>query len=120
MRAQWEMSTIGARNPLNRFGAKYSSQADEDGITLEILKRIVIKGGTFAELGVGDGLENNTLVLLASGWHGFWIGGQDLCFNHKLNPRRFAFIKAWVSRIIRSILRSCWPIAPARTCDPFL
>lgn len=97
MRAQWEMSTSGASNPLNRFGAKYFSQTDEDGITLEIIRRIGIKGGTFAELGVGEGLENNTLILLASGWRGFWIGGQDLCFNHRLNPKRFAFIKAWVS-----------------------
>jgi hypothetical protein len=97
MRAQWEMSTSGARNPLNRFGAKYFSQTDEDGITLEIVRRIGIKGGTFAELGVGDGLENNTLILLASGWRGFWIGAQDLCFDHRLNPKRFAFIKAWVS-----------------------
>jgi len=55
------MSTSGARNPLNRFGAKYFSQTDEDGITLEIVRRIGIRGGTFAELGVGDGLENNAL-----------------------------------------------------------
>jgi len=97
MRAQWEMSTSGARNPLNRFGPKYFSQTDEDGITLEIVRRIGIKDGTFPELGVGDGLENNTLILLASGWRGFWIGTQDLCFDHRLNPKRFAFIKAWVS-----------------------
>jgi hypothetical protein len=29
-------------------------------------------------------------------WRGFWIGGQDLAFNHKVNPQRFAFLKAWV------------------------
>jgi hypothetical protein len=97
MRAQWAQSLSATKNPLNRFGAKYFSQTDEDGITLEIVKRLGISSGTFAELGVGNGLENNTLILLANGWRGFWIGGQDLEFNHKLNPQRFAFIKAWVS-----------------------
>jgi hypothetical protein len=97
MRAEWTQSISAAKNPLNRFGAKYFSQTDEDGITLEIVRRLGIKVGTFVELGVGNGLENNTLILLANGWRGFWIGGQDLDFNHKLNPKRFAFFKAWVS-----------------------
>jgi hypothetical protein len=97
MRAVWMQSVSAAKNPLNRFGAKYFSQTDEDGITLEIVRRLGIKAGTFVELGVGNGLENNTLILLANGWRGFWIGGQDLDFNHKLNPKRFAFFKAWAS-----------------------
>ena len=97
MRAEWARLISTAKNPLNRFGAKYFSQADEDGITLEIVKRLGIKIGAFAEIGVGDGLENNTLVLLANGWHGFWIGAEDLAFDHKLNPKRFVFHKAWVS-----------------------
>jgi hypothetical protein len=90
-------SIITAKNPLNRFGAKYFSQTDEDGITLEIVRRLGIKTGTFVEVGVGNGLENNTLILLANGWRGFWIGGEHLAFNHKLSPKRFAFFKAWVS-----------------------
>ena len=97
MRAEWARLISTAKNPLNRFGAKYFSQADEDGITLEIVKRLGIKIGAFAEIGVGDGLENNTLVLLANGWHGFWIGAEDLAFNHKLNPKRFVFYKTWVT-----------------------
>jgi hypothetical protein len=97
VRAEWSRSKDEAKNPLNRFGAKYFSQGDEDGLTLEIVKRLGIKNGTFAELGVGNGFENNTLILLASGWRGFWIGGEDLAFNHKLNPRRFSFLNAWVS-----------------------
>jgi hypothetical protein len=97
MRAEWSRSIEGTSNPLNRFGAKYFSQGDEDGLTLEIVKRLGIENGAFAELGVGNGLENNTLILLASGWRGFWIGGEDLAFNHKLNPKRFCFLKGWVS-----------------------
>jgi hypothetical protein len=97
MRSEWARSTSAAKNPLNRFGAKYFSQADEDGITLEIVRRLGIKVGTFAEIGVGNGLENNTLILLASGWHGFWIGAEDLAFDHKLNRKRLVFNKTWVS-----------------------
>ena len=62
LRAQWEMFLRTAKNPLNRFGAKYFSSTDEDGITLEIAKRLGIKSGTFIEIGVGNGLENNTLI----------------------------------------------------------
>jgi hypothetical protein len=82
-----------AKNPLNRFGAKHFSQADEDGITLEIIRRIGINNGSFAEFGVGNGLENNTLVLLASGWRGFWIGAQDLDFDIRSPQRDSNFIK---------------------------
>jgi hypothetical protein len=97
MRVGWEHSLSTTKNPLNRFGAKSCSQADEDGITLEITKRLGISAGMFVELGDGDGLENNTLVLLLNGWRGFWIGGQDLGFNHKLNLRKLSFFKAWIT-----------------------
>jgi hypothetical protein len=30
-------------------------------------------------LGVGDGLENNTLKLLLEGWGGLWIDGNEDC-----------------------------------------
>jgi hypothetical protein len=97
MRAEWALAISAAKNPLNRFGAKYFSQTDEDGITLEILKRLGIKAGVFAEIGVGNGLENNTLILLAGGWRGFWIGVEDLCFDHRINPKRLAFVKGRVT-----------------------
>jgi hypothetical protein len=97
LRAEFDRCINSANNPLSRFGAKYFSQADEDGITLEIVRRLGIERGTFAEFGVGNGLENNTLILLANGWRGFWVGGEDLSFNHRLNPKRFSFFKSWVS-----------------------
>jgi hypothetical protein len=69
-------------NPLNGFGNKCFSQSDEDGITIEILKRIkCLDKGTFAEFGVGNGTENNTLILKALGWKGFWCGGEELAFD---------------------------------------
>src|SRR5215471_2081035 len=59
-------------NPINRFGKKCFSQSDEDGITLEILRRIGrLDKGIYCEFGVGNGTENNTLVLAALGWRGF-------------------------------------------------
>jgi hypothetical protein len=97
LRAEFDRSINSTKNPLNRFGAKYFSQADEDGITLEIVRRLGIENGTFAEFGVGDGLENNTLILLANGWRGFWVGGEELSFNHRLNPKRLSFFQSWVS-----------------------
>jgi hypothetical protein len=61
---------------LVRFGAKYFSQNDEDGIIAEIFSRIGISNRSFIEFGVGNGLENNTLLLLFSGWRGLWIEGD--------------------------------------------
>jgi hypothetical protein len=85
-------------NPLNKYGLKCFSQTDEDGITLEILKRIGMSNpGVFAEFGVGDGTENNTLILAALGWKGFWVGGQDIKFNWKQgDARKFTFLQDWV------------------------
>lgn len=84
-------------NPLNRFGRQVFSQADEDGITLEILRRMALgRSGCFAEFGVGDGLQNNTLVLAALGWRGFWVGAEALAFPAPSNAR-FAFMKEWVT-----------------------
>ncbi|MEE6179258.1 hypothetical protein [Mycobacterium sp. 050134] len=64
---------------------------------MEILRRIGrLEGGTFAEFGVGDGTQNNTLILAALGWKGFWVGGQDLAVELDANPR-FTYQKAWIT-----------------------
>ena len=85
-------------NPLNHFGSKSISQTDEDGITIEILRRIkCLEIGTFAEFGVGDGTENNTLILKAMGWKGFWVGGENLAFNINTNKKDFLYLKDWIS-----------------------
>lgn len=83
-------------NPLNRFGKKCFSQTDEDGITLEIVRRLAIPNGVFAEFGVGDGLENNTLILASLGWKGFWVGGEDLAFNYS-KAKKFRYTKDWIT-----------------------
>lgn len=61
------------------FGFKVYSQADEDGIIQEIFRRIGTTNLRFLEIGVGNGLENNTLSLLLQGWQGGWIDGNPKC-----------------------------------------
>lgn len=83
-------------NPLNRFGCKCFSQSDEDGITIEIIRRLGLLSGTFAEFGVGNGMENNTIILGSLGWRGFWVGGQELAFDSADLSRLF-YIKDWIT-----------------------
>lgn len=84
-------------NPLNKLSKFFGfSQNEEDAITLEILNRIGIKRGTFWEFGVGNGLENNTIILLALGWKGAWFGGQNLAFNIS-DSRKLTFTKEWIT-----------------------
>lgn len=86
------------KNPLNQFGNKVFSQTDEDGITLEIIRRIGIERGVFTEFGVGNGLENNTLVLAALGWTGFWVDTTPPAINLKqVDKPRFAMMNRHVS-----------------------
>jgi hypothetical protein len=85
------------KNPLVRAGLKCFSQTDEDGITLEIINRINPANKTYLELGPGNGLENNTLILAALGWKGVWIGGEDLAWNYTVAQDRLLFIKQWVN-----------------------
>lgn len=104
---QARQSQEQSANPLNRFGRKCFSQTDEDGITLEILRRIDgLQGGVFAEIGVGNGMENNTLILAALGWKGFWIGGEALAPTLRSESRRrFCYLRKWVT--LENILALC-------------
>ena len=58
---------------LLRYGFKAYSQNDEDGMIQEIFNRIGNVNKNFVEIGVGNGLENNTLYLLVQGWRGLWV-----------------------------------------------
>ena len=85
------------KNPLNKYGNKCFSQTDEDGITIEILKRIgSLQNGSFAEFGPGNGMENNTLILKSLGWKGFWIGGENIIIDYKKNEN-FSFYKEFIT-----------------------
>ena len=107
-------------NPLNHCGRKVFSNADEDGITFEIVRRIGIECGVFAEFGVGDGLENNTIFLASLGWKGFWVGAQKLAFS--ISPSackgcsaEFVFLREFVDRsnVVLLVRRGLEAIAEA-------
>jgi hypothetical protein len=58
---------------LHRFEQQVCSQNGEDGVTAEIFRRIGEGHRRFAEIGVGDGVENNTAFLHGLGWTGHWV-----------------------------------------------
>ena len=62
-------------------GAQHWSQNYEDGMIAEIFRRIGTTTKTFLEIGVGDGSENNTTLLLALGWSGSWIEASSTCYS---------------------------------------
>jgi hypothetical protein len=61
---------------LNRYESKVFSQNGEDGVTLEIFRRIGTTNQIFTEFGAADGAENNTVLFLNAGWSGLWIDGD--------------------------------------------
>ncbi len=61
---------------LEPFGYKAYSQGDEDGIIAEIFRRLAIAEGSFLEIGVENGLECNSLLLIHKGWTGAWVEGN--------------------------------------------
>lgn len=58
-----------------QYGRMYSQFA-EDGYIAEIFDRIGASTRTFLEIGVEDGTENTTRLLLESGWSGVWVEGS--------------------------------------------
>jgi hypothetical protein len=58
------------------------SQSNEDGLIAAILHDLGKTGpGAFIEMGIGDGTENNTLLLAMAGWQGVWCGGEKLALE---------------------------------------
>jgi len=54
------------------------SQAEEDDILADLCVDLSLPRGTFLEIGVGIGNENNTLALAHRGWHGWWFGDEPI------------------------------------------
>lgn len=98
VRAGRRAASLAHPNPLLRHGEKYFSQNDEDGILLEICRRLDLPAGRFLELGVGQGLESNSLILLMSGWRGAWMGDEDLAFTIPDACSRLVYQKARITR----------------------
>jgi hypothetical protein len=72
------MSQERYRDPKRLFLYEHQihSQHGEDGTIAEIFRRIGTTNRTFVEVGVGNGLENNTAYLLTQGWTGCWVEGD--------------------------------------------
>ena len=45
LKRKWAAVTPLSKNPLNRFGAKFFSQSDEHGVTLEVIKQLGLERG---------------------------------------------------------------------------
>lgn len=78
---------------LERFGYSSCSQNDEDGMLVEVFRRLGISHGSFFEFGVGNGLQNCTFHFLQQGWSGAWV---------EINRPKFEWIKKYFSRAIVS------------------
>lgn len=61
---------------LNRYEQQIFSQHGEDGILLELLRRLHLTQGLAVEIGAGEACENSTAVLVALGWRAVWIEGD--------------------------------------------
>ncbi|MCE5307158.1 MAG: hypothetical protein LLG20_05915 [Acidobacteriales bacterium] len=74
---------------LGHFEHRVFSQNGEDGIIMEIFRRIGTTDRSFVEFGASDGSENNTVLLLTvCGWRGVWMDGDSDAVE--LAGRRFA------------------------------
>ena len=88
------------------------SQNGEDGIIIEIFRRLNISAGYFIEMGSGDGSENNTRLLLELGWSGIWIDGDkaniDICeknFQKFIDSNRLIAQKTFIcDKNVNSVL----------------
>jgi hypothetical protein len=77
---------------LEPYGNKVYSQGDEDGIIEEIFYRLGIFSGTFAEIGLENGMECNTHYLLHKNWVGYWFEA-DSSKSSSIHNSFISFIK---------------------------
>ena len=90
---------------LDGFGYKVYSQCDEDGIINEIFNRIGTTNKKFIEIGVQDGTECNTRLLLETGWNGSWIEGNQYyeqqirnVFKKQFDENKLQLLNAFITK----------------------
>src|ERR1700722_281622 len=100
------------RDPMRlpRYQGQVNSQNGEDGILQEVFRRVGTTNRVFAEVGVGDGCENNTAFLLSLGWDGFWldVSGRFLGALEKGKNMDENCLKALVAIITRENIEGCF------------
>lgn len=74
--AQLRLALTTDPRELCRCTCQAFSQGPEDGVVAEIFRRIGEGDKRFVEIGVGDGRENTTRLLLMLGWSGIWVEGD--------------------------------------------
>lgn len=94
----------GDARRLHSSGFRSFSQNEEDGMIAEVFRRIGTGTRTFVEIGVGDGLENNSRLLLQTGWTGWWFEGSPRSaaairrhFSTELAEGRLCLVEAMLS-----------------------
>lgn len=95
---------FGDRRRLHAAGFRSFSQNTEDGMISEIFRRIGAPTRTFVEIGVGDGVENNTRLLLHEGWRGWWFeGSRSSCaairrrFSREIGEGRLTLVEGMLA-----------------------
>jgi hypothetical protein len=103
-----EHPRYGDPRRLSLYEHPVCAQNGEDGMIREIFRRVGTTDSTFAEVGVGDGKENNTVFLLAQGWKGFWFDGTPLFLDalEKTREEDEGRLKSLVSMVTRENVAS--------------
>lgn len=90
---------------LGRHHARVYSQSGEDGVIAEIFRRIGTRDRWFIEIGTGNGVENNTRLLLEQGWRGVWLDGGESeareaasIFAEYVAAKALSIVNAFVTR----------------------
>ena len=109
------------KNNLNQNSFTIYSQSDEDGIIDQIFEKISIKSKFFVEIGVENGLENNTTFLLSQNWKGLWFEGNlkfkkeiESCFGDCLKTNQLRVVFEYLNQENINILleKNCKNIRP--------
>lgn len=88
---------------LTRIHAQVYSQNGEDGMIAEIFRRIGTKDRFFVEVGIENGLQCNTRLLLESGWRGVWIEGGAVLARQAAQTFRH-YVESGALRVVAGMI----------------
>ena len=114
-RLRYEKSLREGALCLHRHEHQVCSQNGEDGVIAEIFRRIGEGARSFVEVGIGDGVENNTAFLHSLGWTGAWVDARVPALHDQPGLRfREAFV---TSENIASLFRELGVPAEVDLCS---